>query len=83
MSIRGGQHCLAHTDSIQTPVKSPDCLLGEVRQPSDSRLSETGVGFVIHDTLHFPVISNLKGLYSSDVFLVQCRRRAFGETQAF
>ena len=32
---------MAHTDSIQTPLKSPDCLLGEVTQPSDSRLSET------------------------------------------
>ena len=41
------QHCLAHADSIQTPVKSPDCLLGVVTQPSDSRLSETSTVSVL------------------------------------
>ena len=35
------QQCLAHTDSIQNPAKSPECLLGVVLQPTDSRLSET------------------------------------------
>ena len=28
-------------DNIQKPTKSPDCLLGVVPQPTDSRLSET------------------------------------------
>ena len=35
------QHRLAHTDNIQTLVKSPDCLLGKVTQPSGSRLNKT------------------------------------------
>ena len=28
-------------DNIQKPAKSPDCLLGVVPQPTDSRLCET------------------------------------------
>ena len=28
---------------LKTPVKSPDCILGEVTQPSDSRLSDTTI----------------------------------------
>ena len=35
------QHCLDHADHIQKPAKAPDCLLGVVTQPIDSRLSET------------------------------------------
>ena len=31
------------TDNIQTPTKTPDCLLGKVTQPSDSWLRETKV----------------------------------------
>ena len=35
------QHCLTrHTDNTQKLAKWSDCLLGEVMQPSDSRLSE-------------------------------------------
>ena len=30
-----------HTGNIQKLAKSPDCLLGEVMQPSYSRLNET------------------------------------------
>jgi len=30
-----------HTDKITNPTKSPDCFLGEVTQPSESRLNET------------------------------------------
>ena len=40
----------SHTENIQTPVKSPDCLLGEITQLSDSRLSETRprvVGYLV------------------------------------
>ena len=38
----GGSTCLApHTDDIKKPAQSPDYLLGEVTQHSDSRLSET------------------------------------------
>ena len=38
---RGGSIVYPHTDNIQKPAKSPDCLLGEVKQPSNSRLNET------------------------------------------
>ena len=31
---------LFSTDNIQKPAKSPDCLLGVVPQPTDSRLRE-------------------------------------------
>ena len=35
------QHVLAsHTDNIEKPAKSPDCLLGKVMQLSERRLSE-------------------------------------------
>ena len=42
MSVRW-QHCIDHADkiNIQKPGESPDCLLGVVPQPTDSRLSET------------------------------------------
>ena len=39
MSVRW-QHCLDHVDNIQKPENSPDCLIGVVTQPTDSRLSE-------------------------------------------
>ena len=35
------QHCLDHADNIQKPAEPPDCVLGKVTQPTDSRLSET------------------------------------------
>ena len=38
------QHCTDHADNIQKSAESPDCLLGVVTQPTDSRLSETRVG---------------------------------------
>ena len=41
----GWQYFLApHTDNIQKPGKLPDCLLGEVTQPTESLLSETASG---------------------------------------
>ena len=35
------QHCIDHADTKQKPLMGPDCLLGVVPQPTDSRLSET------------------------------------------
>ena len=47
MSVRW-QHCIDHADTKQKPLMRPDCLLGVVPQPTDSRLSETRA--VIVDT---------------------------------
>ena len=38
---RGGSIVYPHTDDIQKPAKTPECLLGAVTQPSNSLLSET------------------------------------------
>ena len=35
------RHCIDHADTKQKPLMKPDCLLGVVPQPTDSRLSET------------------------------------------
>ena len=40
MSVRW-HHCIDHADTKQKPLMGPDCLLGVVPQPTDSRLSET------------------------------------------
>ena len=40
MSVRW-QHCIDLADTKQKPLMWPDCLLGVVPQPTDSRLSET------------------------------------------
>ena len=40
MSVRW-HHCIDHADTKQKPLTGPDCLLGVVPQPTDSRLSET------------------------------------------
>ena len=40
MSVRW-RHCIDHADTKQKPLMRPDCLLGVVPQPTDSRLSET------------------------------------------
>ena len=40
MSVRW-QHRIDHADTKQKPEVVPDCLLGVVPQPTDSRLSET------------------------------------------
>ena len=40
MSVRW-QPCIDHADTKQKPLMGPDCLLGVVPQPTDSRLSET------------------------------------------
>ena len=37
------RHCIDHADTKQKPLMRPDCLLGVVPQPTDSRLSETKV----------------------------------------
>ena len=42
MSVRC-QHYIDHADNIQKAAESPDCLLGVVTQPTDSRLSETSM----------------------------------------
>ena len=41
MSVRW-QHCIDHADkiNIQKPAELPDCLLGVVPRPTDSRLGE-------------------------------------------
>ena len=46
MSVRW-QHGIDHADKIQKPGESPDCVLGVVPQPTDSRLSETTCECVI------------------------------------
>ena len=44
-------------DTIQTPAKLPDCLLGEVTQPSESQFSETRLGYGTYgDLLSLPQI---------------------------
>ena len=35
------RHCIDDADTKQKPLMKPDCLLGVVPQPTDSRLSET------------------------------------------
>ena len=35
------RHCTDHADTKQKPLMRPDCLLGVVPQPADSRLCET------------------------------------------
>ena len=40
-SVRWQQFLAPHTGNIQKPTTSPECLLGEVTQPSGSPLSET------------------------------------------
>ena len=37
------RHWIDHADTKQKPLMKPDCLLGVVPQPTDSRLSETSV----------------------------------------
>ena len=39
MSVKW-QHCMDHAEKIRKSTDSPDCLLGVVTQPTDSRLSE-------------------------------------------
>ena len=47
MSVRW-QHCIDHGDiNIQKPGDSPDCLLGEVLQLTDSQLSETKLSLTL------------------------------------
>ena len=47
MSVRW-QHCIDQADNnIQKPGDSPDCLLGVVPQPTESRLSETTCIYMI------------------------------------
>ena len=35
------QHCIDHADKQTNAGKGPDCLIGVVPQPTDSRVSET------------------------------------------
>ena len=35
------RHWIDHADTKQKPLMKPDCLIGVVPQPTDSRLSET------------------------------------------
>ena len=39
--LRQCPYCIDHADTKQKPLMKPDCLLGVVPQPTDSRLSET------------------------------------------
>ena len=46
-------------DNIKKPAKSPDCLLGEVPQPTDSRLSVTTFGISFQVTLSMSYSSSV------------------------
>ena len=52
MSVRW-RHCIDHADTKQKPLMRPDCLLGVVPQPTDSRLSETNSREDLTEKGHF------------------------------
>ena len=61
-------------DNIQNLANSPDCLLGVVTQPTDSRLSKTSSGHVYHSVhricvLHSHALNNVLVTAGSSVLL--------------
>ena len=70
MSVRW-QHCLDHADDIQNPAESPDCLLGVVKQPTDSRLSETNYEFALILSNRIDLLRFKRRSRDNDMNLVQ------------